>query len=271
MFILQHALIVFLSLVSFPIIANETTVINQSPKASVMTGFAVMLQTNVSPAGFYQSRDCRDAAAAYKKNIDSVIVYETMNVAAAAAKNINCEIDFLPSDVVLATTQYFQFCQAIDRTLPIRRMRTLGMSGMHPYEKWVTELNKRNQMTVKVSVYQGSEATLRGIISKEIDFGFLADSTAEKAKNQGLVQCNYSTNPRAQDFVGQHLQHPINDLAIRVFVLARSNQSVIQSRLQSNEFKEYLKKAGYQHVNYQFSIADLETYQTHFRLLKSFY
>lgn len=264
-------LITMISLISSSVLANEKTVINQSPKTSVMTAMALHLQDSIGHAEFYQSRDCRDAALTYQKNAESVIIYETMNVASAAAKKIDCEINFRPADVVLAAVQHFQFCRLPDRKLPIKSMRTLGMSGMHPYKKWINELNASNGMNVNVSVYQGSEATLRGIISREIDFGFVADATAVRAQQQGLIQCDYSTNPNDDNFIGRHLAHSIPDLAIRVFVLSRRDQDALRTRLRTHDFHGYLEKSGYTSSDASFSQKQFETYRREFNLLKSFY
>ena len=72
--------------VSLTFASDNLTVINQSPKASVMTGLATTVQDTIgNNTSFYQSRDCKDAARAYTQKKNQVIIYETMNVASAAA------------------------------------------------------------------------------------------------------------------------------------------------------------------------------------------
>lgn len=250
----------------------QSTVINQSPKASVMTGFAVAVQDAIgNNTKFYQSRDCRDAAEVYRNNKESVIVYETMNVASANAKNINCEINFTAEEVVLAVEQHFQFCRLPTTNKPFINSNTLGMSGMHPYKKWIGELNTQNKSNVSVQVYQGSGATLRGIISGEIDYGFVADAVAEKGKSKNQIVCDYTTDPMSNNFIGKIIKHELATLNIKVVVLANKNQVEIRKALNSENFRNYIRNSGYSEIKSQFINQEFVDFKNNYQLLKKFY
>ena len=136
--------------VSLTFASNSLTVINQSPKASVMTGLATTVQDTIgNNTSFYQSRDCKDAARVYTQKKNQVIIYETMNVASAAAKNIDCKIDFEPAEVAVYSWQSFSICRLPETNTALDSSATLGMSGMHPYKKWISELTQRTTDDLK--------------------------------------------------------------------------------------------------------------------------
>lgn len=251
----------------------ENIIVNQSPKASVMTGFTIATQKNAGvPLQFYQSRDCQDAALAYKNTADSVIVYETMNVAAASKKGLDCSIDFQPGNVVLYTWQSFEICHLQQHSVALENSKTFGMSGMHPHAAWIGEFNKKHQANLKARIYSGSGAAAKGLLAKETDWAFIASAVAAPLVDKGAIVCPFSTDPTSAKFFGKHYSHRLADLRIKVLVLAHGKDTdKIRTGLSNQEYTTYLINAGYSHISHNMTSDQLtEFIEAYKRLQKSY-
>ncbi len=258
--------------VSLTFASDNLTVINQSPKASVMTGLATTVQDTIgNNTSFYQSRDCKDAARVYTQKKNQVIIYETMNVASAAAKNIDCKIDFEPVEVAVYSWQSFSICRLPETNTALDNSATLGMSGMHPYKKWISEFNAKNNGRLEVRLYSGSGATIKGLLSKEISWGFIATAVATKSQAQGLIKCDFNTDPTSDAFIGKTYKHALGDLRIKVVVLDNSGTSATVGALSKEEFVNYLTKSGYSYINHGMTAEQLEQFEKEYKTLQNFY
>jgi hypothetical protein len=252
-------------------VSQAQTVINQSPKASVMTGLAQRVQADLG-GDFYQSRDCRDARSQFQSVTPSVIVYETMNVAAAAAKKLDCGIRFSGDQVLAHAWQSFSVCRRSDSRQALHQSQTFGMSGMHPYAKWTQEFNARNKANLQVKVYQGSGATVQALLAREIDWGFIATAATAAAQSQGAIVCDFSTNPGSADFLGRYYQHSLADLRIQFVVLYNgANAAARRQRLHDQKFSDYLSKAGYVLASDAMTADQLQRFDQDFLKLQSAY
>lgn len=264
-------LFVVAALLAATVPVSAQTVINQSPRASVMTALAQRVQTDLA-GDFYQSRDCRDAAQKYQRTQDAVIVYETMNVAAAAAKKQDCAIAFPADQVIAQAWQSFSICRRSDWRQALHASQTFGMSGMHPYQQWIEEFNQRNQARLQVRVYQGSSATVQALLAREIDWGFIATAATAAAQSQGAIICDFSTDPRSPDFFGSYYQHSLADLRIQ-FVILHNGSAADAARLRLRErgFSDYLTNLGYGWSSTHMTADGFDRWQKDYLRLKSAY
>lgn len=251
----------------------DTTIVNQSPKASVMTGFTIVTQNSAKvPMTFYQSRDCQDAANVFKNNSNSAIVYETMNVAAAKAKNLNCKIDFTSENVALYTWQSFEFCRLAGNKTSMLTASTFGMSGMHPHQAFVSEFNKTQQAKLSAKIYSGSGATAKGLLANEVDWAFIASAVAKPLVSKGVIECPYTTDPTSASYFGKNFNHSLADLRIKVLVLSRgSDTTAIRQNLQSSEFQEYLMKSGYSNTTSKMTDEQIKRFEQEYTVLQRSY
>jgi hypothetical protein len=255
------------------IFGGSTTVINQSPAASFMTGLTQKVQNNLNDieTDFYQSRDCADAARKYEKLSDVVMPYELMNVAASKNKNLNCTTKFMTNEVVFYAWGSFSFCHRPDYDVSLNNASTFGMSGMHPYDKWVTEFNNLNNANLKTRLYKGSKGTLQGLLAKDIDWGFIATPVAINSVQQGTIVCPYTTDPTSEKFLGKYFSHSYPAVRFEVLTLAKGNTDKVREKLNNAEFRKYLSDFGYSFVDFDFTEMDRHNFELDFIKLQKSY
>lgn len=251
----------------------EPIIINQSPKTSVMMGFTLAVQKHLGvDSKFYQSRDCQDAARAYLKNSDSVIVYATDVAAAANPKGLECEINFTSDEVVLYTWQSFEICHLPENTTALQDSETFGMSGMHPHKSWISEFNDKFDNNLRTRIFSGSGATAKGLIAKDIDWGFIASAVATPLVEKGTLVCPFTTDPNSPNYFGNSYPVSLADLRIKVLVLARgSDVEAIREGLKSTDFATYLKSSGYSHIQHSMDDPQFEQFMKDYELLQKSY
>lgn len=269
-----RSLILMILCVSMPALAMaKITVINQSPKTSVMAGLAFKTQSALEQtADFYQSRDCQDAANKFRSDTTSLLIYATDNVAAAAAKNLDCAIPLIAEQIVVSAWQSFSFCRLPDSGVALHQSSTLGMSGMHPYRKWIAEFNQRNNASISARVFQGSSATLKALLAREISWGFIATAVAKPAQTAGTIVCDYTTDHREPRFLANHYRHSLSDLRLQVLILYRGTDTQsVRDQLRRDDFVRYLETSGYTDI--LFTVDDIRRKQLDldYQNLKSFY
>jgi len=251
----------------------ESKIINQSPRASVMAGFTLAVQNYLGiDSRFYQSRDCQDAARAYLRNDDNIIVYATDVAAAANPKGLECEIEFITDEVVLYTWQSFEICHLPDNTTTLEDSETFGMSGMHPHESWIKEFNSKFDNTLRTRIFSGSGATAKGLIAKDIDWGFIASAVATPLVEKGTLVCPYTTDPNSTNYFGNYYPVSLADLRIKVLVLARGGDvNTIRQSLNSPEFISYLTNSGYSHIQFEMDESQIQKFMKDYELLQKSY
>jgi hypothetical protein len=248
-------------------------IINQSPKTSVMMGFTLAVQRHLGvESKFYQSRDCQDAARAYSKNDDSIIVYATDIPAAANPKGLECEVEFTKNEVVLFTWQSFEICHLPENTTALHDSETFGMSGMHPHNAWISEFNDKFNNNLRTRIFSGSGATAKGLIAKDIDWGFIASAVASPLVEKGTLVCPYTTDPNSPNYFGNSYSISLADLRIKVLVLARgADVELIREGLKNTDFERYLHSSGYSHIQHEMNDSQFEEFMKDYELLQQSY
>jgi len=265
--------LIFLLLIGPAAARADVTVINQSPRTSVMAGLALRAQAELGKAAeFYQSRDCQDAAKKFQGSPGSLIVYATDNVAAAAVKDLDCAVPLVAEQIVVAAWQSFSLCRSPDWSTPLHQSPTLGMSGMHPHRKWIAEFNQQNSAAMAARIFQGSSATLRALLAREISWGFIATATARPAEQAGTIVCDYTTDPRDPKFLNRHYRHGLGDLRLQVLLLYNGpDAKSVRSRLNNADFVRYLENSGYTDIVFDVNGARLRQLDRDYLNLRSFY
>jgi hypothetical protein len=221
----------------------EPLVINPSNKASPATVVGQAYRSAVN-GDWYQARDCEDAIATFKNNKNAVLVYNSSIDFAARNKKINCSLsDVKPQQILFIGYTYVNICRKPGSTVDFGNNKaTLGMASMYAVQKHENNFVNSGANT-KLVPYPGSAEIVTAVRSGDVDLGWIGSGMAKK---QGAnLDCIYSTDPAAKNFIGKKLNLPIPNFQITYVVYTNATDPNVLKNLryaaQSRDFNKFLE------------------------------
>lgn len=220
----------------------EVLVINPANKASPSTVFA-MSYKNAVQADWYQARDCEDAMTAFNSNKDAVLVYSSSVDFGARQKNMNCTIKSASANqVILIGTTHMSICRRTGSGADLGSNRTtMGIASQLASQAHERDF-ANNGLNVKFVPYGGSQDIIVALRAGDIDLGYVGSGMAKKQGDN--LQCLYTTDPAASNYVGRKFKLLVSDFRIEHVILTNSTDSRILGRLRgavnNKEFTDYL-------------------------------
>jgi hypothetical protein len=223
-------------------VSAEPLIINPSNKASpaTVTGMAFK---NAVGGNWYQAKDCEDALTTFKNSKDAVMIYNSSIDFAARNKNINCSLQGVTAQqVVFVGYTYVNICRKPGSTTDLNSTKaTLGMASMYAVTKHEKNFNTAGA-NIKLVPYGGSQEIVTAVRAGDIDLGWIGTGMAKK---QGAnLDCIYSTDPSAANFLGKKLNLAIPNFQITYVVYTNSTDAQLIEQLRTayknKEFGEFL-------------------------------
>jgi len=220
----------------------EPLIINPSNKASPATVVG-MAYKNAVGGDWYQAKDCEDALNTFKNSKDAVLVYNSSIDFAARNKNINCSLQGVTAQqVIFVGYTYMNICRKPGSTIDLNTSKsTLGMASMYAVSKHEKNFNTAGA-NVKFVPYGGSQEIVTAVRAGDIDLGWIGSGIAKK---QGAnLDCLYSTDPMATNYIGKKFNLPIPNFQITYVVYTNSTNPAVLDQLRAaaknKEFVDFL-------------------------------
>jgi hypothetical protein len=196
------ALVVFsLALLAKPVMAKDIIVYPTSPLAGPAGSIINGLSTFTKPLGYSirprQLGTCGEAVQRFNESKNPVaIIMSNHQYRNARITKQDCVIDDFTNITVLFVANISNgLCVKKDKKLPSNSLATLGIAQFVPIKSVAFELsNNKSGISFKPVIFQGSNNILQGLISGDIDAGFIALNNAGPAIEAGSIECLYSTN-----------------------------------------------------------------------------
>jgi hypothetical protein len=263
------AIIVFITVAfSFlPSKQQETKfkIINHSNIASPGTVFARAYENALSTTGgsssFYQARNCADAKKVFNSSENAVMIYNT-NVGISA---INKGLDCTPEDLsekngIFFGTTYYQLCGT---DTELKDSKTLGAASVVLSNGIINDYNN-NGVKVKGVPYGGSKGVLAGVLAGDIDHGQIGWAIAEPKRLDRTLTCAYSTDPEADNFVGNEFDLAIPNLKINylVYTNAKNPEDVakLKSAITTGEFQDFVDHKFIRNTSTEFTSENIKAF-----------
>lgn len=95
--------------------------------------------------------------------------------------------------------------------------------------------------------YAGSKDVVNAVRAGDITLGWIGSGMAKKQAEAGALDCVYSTDPQADNFLGKAVNVPIPNFSIGYVVYTNSKDPAVLARLRNIEkdpkFQTYLKSS----------------------------
>jgi hypothetical protein len=221
----------------------EPLVINPSNKASPATVVGQAYRSAVN-GDWYQARDCEDAIATFNNTKNAVMIYNSSIDFAARNKKINCSLaGIVPAQVLFIGYTYMNVCRKPGSPVDFGKSKnTLGMASMYAVPKHENNFVTAGSST-KLIPYPGSAEIVSAVRAGDVDLGWIGSGMAKK---QGAnLDCIYSTDPAAKNFIGKRLNLPIPNFQITYVVYTNTTDLNVLKNLkyaaQSRDFNKFLE------------------------------
>ena len=150
-----------------------------------------------------QSGGCGEAVANFEgSTTPSAIVWSNSMYRNSRKSKQNCVIDYEKAKPVMVTRVPYEVCVRSDYTLPYTTSKPLsfGTNKFVPNQDHLKELNT-NVKGLKFYnvIHKGSGHVLSSLINGDIDVGFIARNSAQKAMDKGSIKCLYSSGENRQN------------------------------------------------------------------------
>lgn len=228
---------------------TEITVINPSHKTSPAAVFATSFR-DAAGASYYQSADCVDAGRKYNNTENAVFIYNSSMEFAGRNKGLDCNLEPLTNKkIVFVGQHYFKLCRlpGSDANLvpggQTRELR-MGIASMLATQAHEDTFRKLG-VNVKIVPYSGSKTVAKALLAGDIDIGFMGQGIA--AKQGDRIECLYSTNPAADNYLAKTVPVAVPDFHISYVVYTNSTDPEVLKQLRKVEdspiFQAYLDKS----------------------------
>jgi len=224
---------------------STITVLNPSHKTSPAAVFATAFRDSID-ANYYQAADCVDAGRKYNRTKNAVFIYNSSMDFAGRNKGLNCNLEPLTNKkIVFVGNHYFKICRLPGTKYDFGSERTtMGIASMLATQSH-EDTFKAQGVNLKIVPFSGSKTVLRALLAGDINLGWMGQGIA--ATGGDRIECLYSTNPEAADFLGNTVKVPVPDFHISYVVYTNSTDPVILKKLHNVEnskiFERYLEKS----------------------------
>lgn len=221
----------------------EPLVINPSNKASPATVVGQAFRSAVN-GDWYQAKDCQDAIATFNKSKNAVMVYNSSIDFAARNQKMNCSLaGIIPQQVLFIGYTYMNVCRKPGSSADFNSTKTtLGMASMYAVPKHENNFVSSGANT-KLIPYGGSAEIVTAVRAGDVDLGWIGSGIAKKQGSN--LDCVYSTDPSAKNFLGKKLNLPIANFQITYVVYTNTTDPEVYKTLryaaQSRDFQKFLE------------------------------
>lgn len=225
--------------------STDITVINPSHKTSPAAVFATSYRDALG-SDYYQSADCEDAGRKYNNTPNAVFIYNSSMEFAGRNKGLDCNLEPLTNKkVVFVGQHYFKLCRRagtdFDLTPGSPRKINMGIASMLATQSHENTWQAKG-VNVKIVPYSGSKTVAKALLAGDIDIGFMGQGIA--AKQGDKIECLYSTNPSADNYLAKSVPVAVPDFHISYVVYTNSKDPEVLKQLRNVEnspvFQKYL-------------------------------
>lgn len=223
--------------------STDITIINPSHKTSPAAVFATSYRSAIPGTSYYQAADCEDAGRKYNNTKNAVFVYNSSMEFAGRNKGLDCNLEPLKNKTIVFVGQhYFKLCRRADTNFDFSSNRTtMGIASMLATQAH-EDTWKAQGKNVKIIPYSGSKTVAKALLAGDIDIGFMGQGIA--AKQGDKIECLYSTDPAADNYLAKTVPVAVPDFHISYVVYTNSKDPAVIKRLQKvqnvPQFKRYL-------------------------------
>ena len=199
---------------------------------------------------FVSLKDCDLAMKEIETSDNVVYLLASTNTITAMKHNIECAPKFKPEDILVTTVTYFDYCQKTGNKLNLFKDRiNIGAASIVPMDGMVKDLNAQNS-TRWVSVgYPASQLVAAAVLNGDIDLGFLTHSVAAPIIANKQLDCQYTTNPKAPNYMAKSFRQVSSDFEMDYILAVKSKDPKVRKAaidaVQSAGFQEWLKTSGF--------------------------
>jgi len=233
---------------------QSRTIVNHSNKASPGTIVAKKFEETINDKSinFYQANHCEQADRKFNNTTDAVMVYNADVGIAALSKGLKCPLNAKAEKTIFIGKSYLKVCTNASNTNNIFKASTMGMASVILSKGVIADWNSEG-IKVKGVPYGGSKGVLKALVANDIDYGYVASGVAGPAEANGLIRCDYTTDFREANFIGNHFKKiRISNMPIVKVFYTNSNDPKFIAELRQavvkDEFKEFLNTAAYSDV-----------------------
>lgn len=228
---------------------EKITVINPSHKTSPAAVFATSFRDALG-SSYYQSADCEDAGRKYRDTKNAVFIYNSSMEFAGRNKGLDCNLEPLTNkNIIFVGQHYFKLCRLPGTNVNLEpgqqnRELKMGIASMLATQAH-EDTWKEKGVNVKIVPYSGSKTVARALLAGDIDIGFMGQGIAAKQGNK--IECLYSTNPEADNYLAKTADVAVPDFHISYVVYTNAMDSEVLKRLKrvkgSKTFETYLERS----------------------------
>lgn len=205
------------------------------------------------PFTFVSMKDCAASLDYVNNNTDVVYLIASTNAITSKNRGVDCTPKFAPSEIVYIADNYFSICRKPGNTKNIMRDKvTMAGASVLPLDGIVRDFNEQNGTNIVPVPLQSSGEIVTSIINGDVDWGMIVSTVATPQVASGRLECSYSTNPRADNFVGRTFRLTMPDYKIRWLMAVKTSDPAVKAEVvktaQSKEYNEFLAKLGYINV-----------------------
>jgi hypothetical protein len=248
--------------------SNETKfkIVNHSnitgPGAVFARAYENALKTSTdSRTEFYQARNCADAKQVFNNTKNAVMIYNTNVGISAIGKGLDCTPEDLSEmNGIFFGATYYQLC---GKDVELKDSKTLGAASVVLSDGIIKDYNA-NGVQVKGVPYSGSKKVLAGVLAGDIDHGQIGFAIAEPKRLDGSISCAYSTDPSADNFVGNTFDLRIPNLKLAYLVYTNSTNpediSNLRKAISSDMFQSFIEHKFIRDASVQFTPENIKAF-----------
>lgn len=228
---------------------DKLTIVSPSSKASPTTVFAMGLKKSVD-ANYYQGSNCEDATRAYNEKEDAVFVYNSSMEFGARNKGLNCPMEGTVDNTYFVGATPVWLCRlpGTSHDLVEGQTNTLGMASMYATKAHEARMREAGAGDLTIVPYSGSKTVVNALRAGDITMGWIGSGLAKKQVAKGNMECVYSTDPNADNYIGKSLPGlKVPDFTIGYVVYSNTKNPDLIAKLKAwatdPEFAKYMEKS----------------------------
>lgn len=228
---------------------DKLTIVSPSSKASPSTVFAMGIKKSVD-GEYYQGSNCEDATRAYQEKEDAVFIYNSSMEFGARNKGLNCPSLATTENTIFVGGTPIWICRLPGTTndLVEGQTNTLGMASMYATKAHEARMREAGAGDLTIVPYSGSKTVVNALRAGDISLGWIGSGLAKKQVAAGNLECLYTTDPTADNYIGKTLPGlKVPDFTIGYVVYTNTKNEKLRAKLENvandPEFKAYMEKS----------------------------
>ena len=235
---------------AFSLFGNDKlTIVSPSSKASPTAVFAMGLKKSVD-GEYYQGSNCEDAVRAYNEKEDAVFVYNSSMEFGARNKGLNCPMQGTVDNTFFVGGTPIWICRrpGTDNDLVAGQTNTLGMASMYATKAHEGKMRDAGAGDLTIVPYSGSKTVVNALRAGDISLGWIGSGLAKKQVAKGNLECLYTTDERADNYIGKALPGlKVPEFKISYVIYSNTKNEDLLAKLKAwstdPEFQAYMKKS----------------------------